>query len=184
MLQPSFVVSELIRQSSFISESTDQSIFYGHKERMSDGTFMSYPPFFISYQTSTIICLTRESKYTRDLIRIKDSITLDITLLDPFKTTVEIFVHYPGQLIRSLDSPSWTHSNFNSYQGHTFIFRLSQGTLIRKRETRHSPCDNRIEDYDTYFQEIVVNETGCIYPFWKTIAKGFRALRNALRLKI
>ena len=122
-------------------------------------------PFNISYQTPDMICFARDSTYTSKLIRIEDSLILDRRLMESgvyANTEIQVFIHYPGHLIRSLAIPSFI-SSFREYQyNKTLSFKLSQSTTIRKR----SECNSTMQDYDTFLTNQVINKTKCIPPYW------------------
>ena len=105
------------------------------------------------------------------MIRLKDRVTLDFTSLGTIKSKTELFLHYPGHLTRSFDSPSWSSPYSNDIKGHEITLRLSQTTVIKKRGTKNYPCNKMISDYDQYFLEVVINSTKCVYPFWRHIIK-------------
>ena len=86
-------------------------------------------------------------------------------------TEMQIFIHHPGQLIRSLAIPSFT-SSFQDYQHNKQLsFKMAQTTMIRKRPDYNDPCNSAMQDYDKYLMNVVINETGCIPPYWKEIVQ-------------
>ena len=100
-------ISNIIREVDFKVENTNISVSYT-KKHIRDEDFADNPMFYISFQTSKRRCLTREWRDNDGLKRIKDSLYLDIDFLNAEfhgGIIVELFVHYPGQLVRSLDSP-------------------------------------------------------------------------------
>ena len=131
---------------------------------------LSELPFRISYHTPDAICFSRDSTYVSNLIRMDDLLTFNRNLLENnmYKDTeMQIFIHHPSQLIRSLAMASFT-SSFHDYQRSKLLsFKLSQTTLIRKRYDYRIPCSSTIEDYDRYLMNVVINKTSCIPPYWK-----------------
>ena len=128
-----------------------------------------------SYQMSDKICFTRESHYGRGLTRRIDNVVLDRTILDNKKfqdAEMEIFIHYPGQLLKSLDNPSFSTAFKKYKEGKLLEFKLNRDTVLRKRSISTKPCNMDISNYDMYFQEAVSNEAQCIPPFWKYIYDG------------
>ena len=174
----SFELSEIIQQVSFVNtdhkarvftnKNTNQSLWFGNNEGISIAQVLEEPLFHIGYQTQNLVCVTRDSSVDSALNRLKDSVTLDMSLLDS-DTEVAILIHYPGQLTRSLDSPSFT-SVSDYVRNKSSIFKISQSTLLKKRSISDQPCDHNIENHDLYLQESVNNETGCIVPFWEKIS--------------
>ena len=126
--------------------------------------------FNISYQIPDTICFARDSTYTSKLIRIEDSLIFDRRLMESgvyANTEIQVFIHYPGQLIRSLAIPSFI-SSFRDYQYEKLLtFKISQSTIIRRR----SACNSTIEDYDTYLTNQVINKAKCIPSYWTEIIK-------------
>ena len=137
-------------------------------------------PFYIDYQTHDRICFTRDSKYVENAVRKEDVVAFKKTMqyesnLLRYKnityqnTFIEIYIHYPGQLIQALDTPSFV-SSFLAYRWDEVLeLKLSQGTILRKRSDSVAQCDDDIVDYDLNIQESVCkkNDIRCIPPFWK-----------------
>ena len=87
-------------------------------------------------------------------------------------TEIQIFIHYPGQLIPSLTNSRFT-SSFTDYQRNKLLsFKMSQSTLIKRRADYREPCNSEIQDYDTHLISAIINITECIPPYWKELAKG------------
>ena len=164
MVKRSDFIGNFIKESYFEAANKAESIFYGNKEHFSYGSFEDKPPFYISYQTSKAMCFTRKSRDKFDLIKIKDHVYLDLSLPES-SVTVQIFVHYPGQLLRNLDTPVMT-SDSDHMKNKGIQFKIAQTTLLRKRSVKEAPCISGIDDYDVYVQEAVSNKIGCIPPFW------------------
>ena len=122
MAQNSFQLSDIVKQASFLAENEYQSTFYGNKEAIAAGSVVTEPPLYISYRSPRVTCLTRKSSYEFDLIRVKDSLAWDTSFLDS-NTRVQIFIHHPGQLTRSFDSPSFTSylKDIRTLFSHTFL---------------------------------------------------------------
>ena len=151
-----------------------------------------YQPFKIGYQTPEMICFTRDSNSSA--IRVEDVLVLIETLqydaaLFPGKnatysnTFIQIHIHYPGQFIRSLDTPSFISSFVDFQWDKNLEFKLSQGTILRNRPESAAPCTHEIDDYDSYFQRIVCqkNDTFCIPPFWKKKLQGVLEMKGCTR---
>ena len=171
-----FQLSDIIEHTSLVAENRYQSVFYDKREVLAitllsllKHEHLKKPPFYISYQTQNLTCLTRESSPQLDLIRLNDSFTLDTSLLES-KTELKIFIHYPGQLVRSFDSPSYT-SVLDSARDKSMRFKVSQTTLLRKRSVQDQSCNEDITNHDLFLKDSVTNSTGCILPFWQAIAK-------------
>ena len=145
--------------------------------------------FYLGYQTPEMICFTRDSKDVKGSARLEDEITFKETMQFSIPSQDEkfiyqnaylsIYIHYPGQLIKSLDTPRFS-SSFLEYRWNDILeFKLSQGTLLRKRSNSKEPCRVDMEDYDLYLMETVckMKNIQCIPPFWN------RKLEAELRLE-
>ena len=88
---------------------------------------------------------------------------------------LEIFIHYPGHLLRSFDTER-LESQFSTLQDKKFEFRVSQTTILRKRSVPYNHCNNNIEDHDRFLLQSLSNDTGCIPPYWKSIIGGYSNL--------
>ena len=87
------------------------------------------------------------------------------------ETEILIFFHYPNQLIRSLDIPSFNVS-FNHYQhDKLLLFKISQSTIVRRRSDYREPCSNGMKDYDAYLMQEVINKVRCIPPYWLDVVQ-------------
>ena len=81
-------------------------------------------------------------------------------------TELQIFSHYPGQLMMTLDSPSF-ESKFSEYRWqNTLEIKLSQGTLVKNRPHSKNKCIHRIEYHDAYVQKHIIKEAKCVPPYW------------------
>ena len=171
LVQTTYPMLDYIKRTSFIAGNPAYNVFYKDQNANLNGVSVEKPPFYIGLQTHERICLTRESNYSHNVIRIHDKLTFDLDNLGALKGAVEIFVHYPGHLLKNLESPSWTHPDQQSLMRQNLVFKVSQSTMIRKRSTQKQPCNNNIDNYDRYLKEVVINETGCVPPFWMAEAK-------------
>lgn len=127
------------------------------------------PPFYIGYQTPKMVCLTRKSTETLGQFRNYDILSFDRSILrNPMytNTTVKILVHYPGQLLRFFDSPTF-HSTFSEYKWEkTLELKTFDGVLLRKRPESNERCNEKIDDYDAYLLLQVIKRIRCIPPYW------------------
>ena len=130
--------------------------------------------FSITYQTPDMICFTRDSRHVAGLRRYKDSLHFDKTLMetDMHKSTeIQIIIHYPGQLIRSLDTPNFK-STFGKFRYDKIIrFQLAQSTVVRRRPDSSKPCNSTIQNYDMHLISTIIDEIKCIPPYWNEYAK-------------
>ena len=163
-----FQLPDIVKKASFIGAKQGQNILFGEKERISVVRSSKEQPFYISYQSLKLFCLTRKQGNASDFIRHHDSVVFDMTFRES-STILKIFVHYPGQLLRSFDNPSWTGTLLTGTHLEEILLRISQSTLLRKRSVHSDLCNNNIANHDMYLLESVINDTGCVPPYWKNI---------------
>ena len=159
-------INDILLDANFTSLEATHS----HSFRKKNGQLIHQPPFDISYQSPDMICFARGSAYVSNLIRLEDSLSLNKTLMENvmfLDTELLIFIHYPGQLIRSLDIPSFTSSFLRYQQNKLLSFKISQSTIVRERSDYREPCDSTIKNYDRYLMNKVINKTRCIPSYWK-----------------
>ena len=163
-------LSDFLLEANFTSLKKSDSRFFTKIDELT----LNDQPLTISYHTPDIICFARDSTYVPNLIRTEDLLSLDKMLMDNIMykdTEIQIFIHHPGQLIRSLAIPSFT-SSFQDYQHNKQLsFKMAQSTVIRKRSDYREPCTGSIKDYDKYLMNVVINETKCIPPYWKEMVQ-------------
>ena len=157
-------ISDFLEVADFKTSKDNNTFYY------EDETFhTAKPPFFIGYQTTTMVCFTRKSDDVSKLIRISDTIALKknvATKVNYKDTRIKFIVHFPGQLLRSLDTPSFS-TTFASYHWNQILsFNLGQTTILRKRPKSNNPCNAEIENQDQNFLLQVSKKLGCIPPYW------------------
>ena len=163
-------VSDFLEVADF--KTNDENTTYYYQEGI---YHKAKPPFDIGYQTTTMVCFTRQSDDVSNLFRLSDSISLKkmvLTKINYVNTKVKFIFHYPGQLLRSLDKPSLS-TTFSKYHWDEILsFNLAQTTILRKRPESNKPCDSEIENQDENFLLGVSNTIGCIPPYWQSILQG------------
>ena len=132
-------------------------------------------PFQLSYTDPDKVCFTRRSKDETGLIRIRDWLSLDWKNLRKAKVLLQIYVHHPGQLTRSIGKPD-LEINPTKLSNDTsrITLRINGVSVLRKRADAKIPCDDNLEDDDNRFKEEVIRMVGCIPIYWKsfTLAHG------------
>ena len=99
----------------------------------------------LTYQSPDTICFTRNSSDTITTKRIQDLITFNSSNLRSRQNKdveIQIFIHYPGQLISSFDKPKYTSSvsyllsslRDRGSKYNVLNFKVSQCRMLRKRE--------------------------------------------------
>ena len=167
MAKDSYELSDIVKGAEFQTKDARSSIVYRKRKRIGLQKTVDEPPFFISYRSSKFLCFTRKSMmvewYNSMAIRNKDYLYLDLSFLDS-TTEVDILIHYPGQLMRYLDSPILALDSLEM-KGNKYKVKITHSTVLQKRFTKHEPCVEN-DDYDLYLQEAVINKIKCIPPFW------------------
>ena len=164
-------ISDFLLEANFKTLEENHSRFFGREGKH----FGDDPPFNINYQTPEMICFARHSTFVQNLIRMEDLLILNRNLIKNVmyaNAELQIFIHYPGQLIQSLAIPSF-HLSFPDFQPNKLLsFKLTQSTIIRRRSDYREPCNSAIQDYDIYLMNAVVNNTECIPSYWKEFVQG------------
>ena len=169
--------SDILLSSEFAAENSKDSYYYQIKTGQ-----VSEPqlPFSVGYHTPDRICFTRISNDSIDLIRLYDKLLLNKSLVGPGiynDSDISVIVHYPEQLMRSLETPTLT-SSFSEFQMDLEL-KISQGTLLRKRAGSNENCNDQIDErYDTYVQKEVVKHFRCVPPYWNQNLKDESKLRE------
>ena len=170
-------ISDFLLEANFTTLDQNHSRFFKRTGKHIEHA----PPFNINYQTPEMICFARQSTFIPNLIRMEDLLVLSRKLIQNVmyaNTELQIFIHYPGQLIRSLAIPSF-HLSFPDFQPNKLLsFKLSQSTIIRRRADYREPCNSAIQDYDFYLMTAIINNTECIPSYWK------ETMRDDSRLKL
>ena len=88
------------------------------------------------------------------------------------ETEIQIFIHYPGQLIRSFEIPLFT-SSFSEYQHDKVLkFKISESSIVIGRADYRPHCNSSMEDYDMHLVHEVIKEIDCIPSYWKKHFEG------------
>ena len=162
-------LSDILVGLEFVTKEAKNTIRYGNGEK---GKLIQQLPFYIGYQTSDTICFTRKSNDDFRLVRVHDWLSLKTSVMENGMyddVELQIFVHYPGQLLRSFENPSF-RSSFNVYQVWKLLeLKISHVTVLRKRPDSNVPCNNEVEDDDAYLQLEIIKLVGCIPSYWRHI---------------
>ena len=169
--------STLVTGLEYITEDDSTSIAYGkHKY----GKHVSRIPLQPSLKTPDTICFTRKSNDVPDSLRVYDLLRFNRSILGHGKyedTEVQLFVHYPQQLVRSFHRPVYKstfgdirrtpkHGNKNPWKKLLRI-AISKVTVLRKRPGSNVPCDDKLVNDDVEFQREIMERIKCIPIYWK-----------------
>ena len=136
------------------------------------------PPMNLAFQTTDMICFSRMSNDALHSVRLSDLITINSSIIQYYnETEMEIFVHYPNQLIRSFSEPkysasfSYLISILNDTTPKVLEIKLSESKRIKKRHDSKEPCNQTIENYDEYLKhkisEHMMEKIGCVPIYLK-----------------
>ena len=164
IVQNPFEISDIIAKANFHAENQNLSVRY-EKKFFFNQTVVDEPPFYVSDQTAKKRCLTREKNKINSLIRNKDEVYWNMSIL-PVVADFEVFIHYPGQLLRSFDS-SILKAGTKEVQNEYIQIKVSQSTVWRKRSVKGQRCLNDVDNYDLYIQQAISKNISCVPPFWK-----------------
>ena len=169
-------LSDILSEARFVTDRPSSNTYKSFRTGQNDSNHM---PLQYSYQSADTICFTRNSNDSKDLVRLDDLITFRGSILghELFnETEIQIFIHYPDQLISSFSKPKYTasfsyflstlkgnnESNFNVLE-----FKISQCKILRKRHDANVPCNKDITNHDKYLQMEYIRNLGCIPIYWK-----------------
>ena len=101
---------------------------------------------------------------------------------------MDIFVHYPNQLITSFEKAKYSTSFFhlisilNGTTPKVLDFKLTECKRIKKRHDSNEPCSQKIPNYDQYLirklSEQLMESIGCVPIYMKTQLSNHTALRD------
>ena len=154
-----------------------------------DWNTLTEPPMYLSYQTANRICFSRNVNDSPNTVRTNDLITIDSSIIRFYDDTeVDVFVHYPNQLIRSFGAAKYS-TTFSELQailkGSTpkiLEFKLTECKRIKKRSDSKERCNQDILNYDHYLHqrigEKLKKKLGCVPIYLRAM------LLNTTDLKI
>ena len=174
----SLTISEILTGLEFGTQPKEKSISYGNGNI---GRRIDKIPLDKSYITSDTVCFSRASDKSLQTLRTYDWLAFKKSVFGSkiFENIIlQIFVHYPKQLMRSIHKPIFKGilgpTNFNgievSSEGFwTRILRITIGkvTILRQRHNANIPCDENLVDDDAKFQEELIKHLNCTPVYWK-----------------
>ena len=144
-------------------------------------------PFYTSYADPDTICFTRKSETEYGLIRKQDWLSLALDYLKRAKVNLQLYIHHPGQLIRSLGKPNFVTypSNDLDNSNGKITLNLNHVSVLRKRPNAKVPCDANLQDDDNRFKIEVIRHVGCIPIYWMSVVSiddSFRFCTTSLEM--
>ena len=161
--------SYILKKVEFVAEDPNHSSHYIGEEASAPHLF------YVGYQTADTICFTRKSDDEQGLIRVNDLLTLNRSVLEDklyLNAELEIFVHYPGQLLRAFGFPSFK-SKFYEIMDWTkrIEILISEVTTLRKRPDSNVPCDTEDQKDDLKMIRQTVALIKCVPMYWKQLVQ-------------
>ena len=131
-------------------------------------------PLELSYQDPNQICVSRKRKSEPKSMMNYESVKMDAKLLYNITADLHIYIHKLNELTKVLHQPimSFSLNDFkqvakNPALDNHYHFNINHIEIIRNRPDGDPPCNNSLLDNDSQFRHVVVNEVGCIPPYWK-----------------
>ena len=185
---------EFLKSLHFATEKTESETIIANKKEWKK---TKEPAMLLTHQTTNKICFSRKSMDLPGSTRLYDLLTIDSSLIWFYnETEIEVFVHYPNQLIRTLGkakySATFSHlqSILNGTTPKVLEFKLTEGKRIKKRHDSNEKCNPNIENYDRYLQqkmaEKLAEEAGCVPIYLKVLLSNessFDVCQSPTKLK-
>ena len=151
-------------------------------------------PMHLSFQAADRTCFSRNTNDDLNTVRLNDLITIDSTVVRLYEETeMEIFVHYPNQLLTSFEKAKYstTFSHLISILSNTtpkvLEFKLTECKRIKKRHDSNEPCNQNIQNYDQYLEqrirERLMRNIGCVPIYLKPDLLNYTELRECTSAK-
>ena len=173
--QLSLKISEILTGLEFETDDPMSSIRYGSGRQ---GREVENIPLYVGHNTPDTICFTRTSTDFLSTLRVFDSLTFDKSIFGHEKykdVDLQIFIHYPQQLIRSLHKPifkSKVGPKKSKYDSSSELWdkllkiTIYKVTIFIKRSGSNIPCDEELENDDGKFRRQIITIIKCVPPYW------------------
>ena len=120
-------------------------------------------------------CFTRRVDFQRNVRKMFEVIVLHKDILDNMTKlnndlVLEIFIHYPRHQVRSLKANIAAISlNTKTKSQPNLVVRMSGIRVTRRRPDANTPWNPNTDNQDAFFRKSVINEIGCIPPYWTSL---------------
>ena len=148
------------------------------------GKKLTYNPFSVGYQTYHEICFTRKSIFEPNLKRAYDLVFLDKNLFrigTNLNVEMRIIVHYPGQLIRNFEKPSFKSTLGSYIKDKVLEIKLSSFTKLSKRPDSNVKCNPDLEHDDLKFLQQVIEHLDCVPVYWRVMLTAMKKFRFPIK---
>ena len=158
---------------------------------MVDETYTGFPFIrkieWMQNYDSAGLCYTRSNNHVSTKTRVHDTIIVNLSTISDRDATVNVYLHHPGQLMRSLESPiyvnrrehlcwdnEWSQVNSTHATGLCYssygVQDVKMNYISVMRLDPHAgewrPCDQKLADEDQEKKRYVLKELGCVPNFW------------------
>ena len=102
---------------------------------------------------------------------------------------MDIFVHYPNQLLQSFGNAKYSTSlsqlvsTLNDAYPKVLEIKISACTRIKKRVDSNEPCNEKYHNYDQFFQQNVAKHLGCVPIYLKQAKNNMKECNTKIKLK-
>ena len=138
--------------------------------RVTMGEYWKYSTSFIGLQSNNKYltdCLSFEPLRKEVAgIRVKLNLSIFDQGIRPSKNhKFRVFVHYPGQIIRSYSSLKSTWDKVSSMSTPYMTFRIKDVQVLQRFPTRRQPCIGDWKNYDRLAFRTILKNVGCQSPY-------------------
>ena len=161
--------SDIIVGTHFYARHENLNSHYGHGREPEN---IRKVPFQLSYESPDETCFTRNSFDELGLVRKKDSILLNRTLLNPginLNMKLRIIFHNPGQLMRNFEKHAYLVRLQELQSNYVVLQKVSYVTKLKNRPGSNNPCYDGVLTDDSRFLQEVKNRIRCSPVFWKNL---------------
>ena len=160
----------------FRTVNSNNTFSYDSKMGRDEQTQKIQSAFHISHQDPDQICFTRtsQSKVGPSFLQKEDEVTLNLksAVSSDLAGHFKLYIHYPGQLIRYMDKPSFHFSLGDMYGTNNDIsLTLGYPSVLRRRPDAKQPCNFGLENDNNEFRLKVIRNVGCIPRYWTSLMK-------------
>ena len=180
----SISVSDILIGLHYSTSPNEKSFRYTNDKK---GSQSEISQLKLGYQTPNKVCFTRSTNDSLDTVRRYDRLDFDGSIFGNQKyqnVGFEIFIHYPQQLLRSLNRPVFKSTvggrkvSGRNFWRHLLRITISENTVLRKRSGSNVPCDPGLVDDDVKLQTQIAKSIQCIPIYWNSVFKAELSLET------
>ena len=132
---------------------------------------------------SAALCYTRQNNHIPTRTRIHDTVVVNVSRIFEIDAQIHVYIHHPGQLMRSLDHPVYVYRRehlcggysssshptglcYSTYSAHDIKMSYVSVMRLDPDAGEWRPCDRNLLYEDQEKKRFVVQELGCAPSFW------------------